>query len=241
MARRWFWSRGAHFCQMALTVLGSADEAVNDEGEHGAEGVAGVGEVLQGVAEGAQFGAFQGAAAIGDGGLVGGRQQTGAGEQGEGVFLQGADPEVLGFSGVLIEVAAVPFEAFGEAERVPVGGFVEGAGVLVGVVKAFGQKGREAVPGLELAAEGAQGKGEALAGEVGAAGAVDDIEAPQLGDEFEAVGAGDGVPAEVVVAFLEAFGGPAPAEDGDLVRGSPPRCRCGRFLARGRVRRGVRP
>ena len=34
-------------------------------------------------------------------------------------------------------------------------------------------------------------------------------------DEFEAVGAGDGVPADVVVAFLEAFGGSTPAEDGD--------------------------
>ena len=36
-----------------------------------------------------------------------------------------------------------------------------------------------------------------------------------MGDEFEAVGAGAGVPADVVVAILEAFGGSAPAEDGD--------------------------
>ena len=122
---------------------------------------------------------------------------------------------MLGFSGVLIEVAAVAFEAFGEAERQPVGGFVEGAGVFFGIVKTFRQKGLEAVAGFKLAAEGAQGKGKALAGEVGAAGAVDDVEAPQLGDEFEAVGAGDSVPADVVVAFLEAFGGSAPAEDGD--------------------------
>ena len=180
---------GGAFLPDGFDVLGAADEAVNDEGEHGAEGVAdgfgvaGVGEVLQGVAQGAQLGAFQGATgaggvATGDGGLVGWRQETGAGEQGEGVFFQGADPEVLGFSGVLIEVAAVSLEAFGEAERQPVGGFVEGAGVLFGIVKTFRQKRLEAVTGFELAAEGAQGKGKALAGEVGTAGAVDDVEAP---------------------------------------------------------------
>ena len=122
---------------------------------------------------------------------------------------------MLGFAGVLIEVAAMSLEAFGEAEWVPVGGFVEGAGVFCGVVKAFGEKGLEAVPSLKLAAEGAQGKGEALAGKVGAAGAVNDIEAPQLDDEFEAVGAGDGVPSDVVVAFFETFGSSAPAEHGD--------------------------
>ena len=242
---------GAAFGPNGFDVAGSADEAVNDEGEHGAEGVtdgfgvAGVGEVQQGVAEGAQLGAFEGAAgtggvALGNGGLVGGRQEAGAGKQGEGVFFQGSDPELLGFSEVLIEVAAVAFEAFGEAEGEPVGGFVEGAGVLFGVVKAFCEKGLEAVAGFEFDAEGAQGEGEALAGEIGAAGAVDDVEAAELDDEFEAVGAGDGVPADVVVAFLEAFGGSAPAEDGDPVRGSRPRCRCGRFPARGRARRGVR-
>ena len=172
------------------------------------------------MAQGAQLGTFQGATGTGgvttgDGGLVGGRQESGAGEQGEGVFFQGPDPEVFGFSGVLIEVAAVSLEAFGEAERGPVGGFVEGAGVFIGIVKALGQKGREAVLGFELAAEGAQGEGEALAGEVGAAGVLDDVETPQLNDEFEAVGAGDGVPADVIVALLEALGGSAPAEDGD--------------------------
>lgn len=54
-----------------------------------------------------------------------------------------------------------------------------------------------------------------MAGEVGTPGAVDDVEAAELDDELEAVGAGHGVPADVGVAFLEAFGGPAPAEDGD--------------------------
>jgi hypothetical protein len=122
---------------------------------------------------------------------------------------------MLGLPRVLIEVAAVPFEAFGEAEWQPIGGFVKGAGVFIGIVKTLGQKGLEAMPGFELAAEGAQGQGEALAGEIGAAGAVDDVEAPQLHDEFEAVGTGHGVPADVIVAFLEAFGGSAPAEDGD--------------------------
>ena len=85
-------------------------------------GVAGVGEVLQGVAEGAQLGAFQGATGAGGVGLVGGRQETGAGEQREDVFFQGADPEVLGPGGVLVEVAAVSFEAISEVERQPDGG-----------------------------------------------------------------------------------------------------------------------
>ena len=144
-----------------------------------------------------------------------GWQESGAGEQGEGVFFQGPNPEMLGFSGVLIEVAAVSLEAFGEAERQPVGGFVEGAGVFIGIVETLGQKGLEAVPGFKLGGEGAQGKGEALAGEVGAAGAVHNVEAAQLNDEFEAVGAGDGVPADVIVALLETLGGPSPAEDGN--------------------------
>ena len=125
--------KGGAFLPDGFDVLGTADEAVNDEGEYGAEGVAdgfwvaGVGEVLEGVAEGAQLGAFQGATgaggvAIGDGGLMGGRQETGAGEQREDVFFQGADPEVLGPGGVLVEVAAVSFEAISEVERQPDGG-----------------------------------------------------------------------------------------------------------------------
>ena len=82
-------------------------------------------------------GHFQGATgaggvAIDEGGLMGGWLEIGGGEQYEGVFFQGADPKVLKLSGVLIEVAAVSLEAFGEAERQPVGFFVEGAGALFG-------------------------------------------------------------------------------------------------------------
>jgi hypothetical protein len=87
--------------------------------------------------------------------------------------------------------------------------------VFFGVVKAFGEKGLKPVPGFVLAAKGAQGEGEALAGEIGFAGVVDDEEATELDDEFEAVGAGDGVPANVIIAFLESLGGSSPAEDGD--------------------------
>jgi hypothetical protein len=46
-----------------------------------------------------------------------------------------------------------------------------------------------------------------LAGEIGFTGAVDDEEATELDDEFEAVGAGVGVPANVIIAFLESLGG----------------------------------
>ena len=130
-------------------------------------------------------------------------------------FFQGPNAERLGFAHVLIEVAAISPVAFGEAEWQPVGGFVEGAGVLFRIVKTFRQQRREAVPGFKLAAEGAQRECQALVGEVGLAGAVDDTEAPQPNDQFEAVGAGHGVPPDVPVAFLEALGGSAPAKDGD--------------------------
>lgn len=217
---------GGAFLPDRFDVLCTADQPIDKEGEHGAEGVAdgfgiaGVGESLQRVAQRAQLGTFQGAAgtggvAIGNGGLVGRRQEPGAGEQGECIFFQGPNPEMLGFSGILIEVAAVSFEAFGEAEWLPVGGFVKGARVFIRIVKTFGKKGMEAVPGFKLASEGAQGKCEALAGEIGAAGAVDDVEAAQLHDELEAVGAGNGVPADMIVTFLETLGGSAPTEDGD--------------------------
>ena len=130
-------------------------------------------------------------------------------------FFRGRIQRCLGFPVVLIEVAAVAFEAFGEAEGLPVGGFVEGAGVFFGVVETLGQKRLKAVPGFEFAAESAQGERQALAGEIGAAGALDDIEAAELDDELEPVGTGHGVPADVVVAFLEALGSSAPAEHGD--------------------------
>ena len=54
--------------------------------------------------------------------------------------------------------------ALGLFDDVLYGGFVESAGVFFGIVKTLGQKGEEAVPGFELAAEGAQGEGQALAG-----------------------------------------------------------------------------
>lgn len=49
---------------------------------------------------------------------------------------------------------------------------------------------------------------------LGAAGALDDSRTPELDDKFEAVGAGDSVPGDVLVAFFEAFGNFPPAEDG---------------------------
>ena len=65
-------------------------------------------------------------------------EAAGGAEELLGVFLQGADPELFGALEVLIEVGAVALEAFGEAERGPVGGFVEGALVDGGVVETFG-------------------------------------------------------------------------------------------------------
>ena len=68
---------------------------------------------------------------------------------------------------------------------------------------------------LPCVGEFAQGKAEALAGEIGAAVPLQDDEAAQLHDEFEAVGAGYRVPSDPGVAVLEAFGGTAPTEHGD--------------------------
>ena len=118
----------------------------------------------------------------------------------------------------MIEVAAVALEAFGKTEGLPVGGIVEGASVFFGVVKAFGKEGSEAMASFELTTECAQGEGETLAGEVGAACAVDDKETAKLDDELGSVGPGDRVSADVVVAFLEVLGGSAPAEDANEFR-----------------------
>ena len=68
---------------------------------------------------------------------------------------------------------------------------------------------------MPLSGQFAQGAAEALAGKIGASVGDDDDEAAQLYDEFETVGAGDGVPADPFVAILEAFGGAGPTEDGD--------------------------
>lgn len=158
--------KGGAFVPDGFDIASPADEAVNDEGEHGAEGVAdgfgvaGVGEAAESLAQGLKFGAFEGAAgsggvAIGDGGLVDGREDARSGEEGCCFFFQGAYPEVLGLFGILIEVAAVALEAFGVPEGQPVGGFVEGAGVLFGIVEAFRHKGLEAVAGFIFTSEGA--------------------------------------------------------------------------------------
>jgi hypothetical protein len=132
-----------------------------------------------------------------------------------GVFLQGANPELFGTCEVLIEVGAVAAEAFGQAERGPVGDFVEGALMDGGVVETLGKQGAEIVDALPLGGQFAQREAEALAGEIRAAVRVDDGESAQLDDELEAVGAGYRVPADPFVAVLEAFGGTRPAEDGD--------------------------
>ena len=85
-------------------VLGAAEESIDDEREHGAEGmadgfgVAGVGEAAQGVAQRAQLGAFQGAAgpggaAFGDGRLVGG---PGRASRAKASFFKGRPQRCLG-------------------------------------------------------------------------------------------------------------------------------------------------
>ena len=63
----------------------------------------------------------------------------------------------------------------------------------------------------------AQGKAEALAGEIGATRLRGDEETAKLDDEFKAVSTGDGVPADPCVAVLESLGCTGPTQDGDEV------------------------
>lgn len=204
----------AAFFPDAFDVGRAAEQAVTDEGEHGAEGMAagfGAARIIdpaQGVAQAAEGFDRQGAAGsaggFGDAGTVRFGQLAGEGEQGGGVFLQGVNPELFGAFEVLIEVGAVAAEAFGEAQRGPVGDFVKGALVEGGIVEALGEQGAEAVKALPFGGQFAQGAAEALAAEIGAAVGVDDDEAAQLHDLLNARFATD--PA-VRVAAIEGLRG----------------------------------
>ena len=83
------------------------------------------------------------------------------------------------------------------------------------VAEAFGHERAVAVFGKPLAGQFAQAQTETLGSEVGPAGFPDDEKPAQLHDEFEALGAGDRVPADDGVAILEMPGGGAPDEHGD--------------------------
>ena len=56
-----------------------------------------------------------------------------------------------------------------------------------------------------------------MAGKIGTAGFLRNDEAAELDDEFEAVGAGDGIPADPSIAVLESLGCIGPTQDGDEV------------------------
>jgi hypothetical protein len=124
------------------------------------------------------------------------------------------------------EVAAVALEADGLPDGNPTGRLVAGAGVSFGVGEGFGQERGVAVLGEPLIREGLRRCGEGLGGEVGAAGAVGDEEAGVIDDEYEALGAGERVPADPSIAVFEVEGGSTPEEQanpltvlfGDLVK-----------------------
>jgi hypothetical protein len=134
-----------------------------------------------------------------------------------GVFLKEPYPELLGVLEILVEVGAVAPEAFGETVCGPVGDFVERALMNGGVVETLGQQGAEAVFFLPRVGQLARREAEALAGGIRAAGLRGDDEAAELCDEFEAVGAGDGIPAAPRIAVLESLGGTGPTQHGDEV------------------------
>lgn len=105
-------------------------------------GVARVVHLFEGVFEAAQGFAIQGAAGstggFGDAFAVLFGKCVGLAEKLLGVLLERAYPELFGALKVLIKVGAVALEAFGEAERSPVGDFVERALVDGGVVETLG-------------------------------------------------------------------------------------------------------
>lgn len=219
----------AAFAPDRFDVGCAAEQAVGDEGEHGAEGVlataciAMVVDVFEGVVQSTKFTRLHGTARSGDGfadgALMNRGKDAGTAKEGAGVFLEGADPEVLGALGILIEVTPVTPGSFGKAERGPVGDFVKGALVVLGVVEAFSKQGLVAVALVPLVREGAQGKSEALAGEIGRVTITEDeAKASKLDDEFEAIGPGDIVPVDPVITVLEPPCGGSPAEDREELR-----------------------
>jgi len=181
-------------------------------------GIAWVVHSVEGVFEASQGVARESAAgttgAFGDALAVFFGQGAGLAEDLLGVFLQGTDPKLFGALEVLIEVGAVTLEAFGEAQRGPVGDFVEGALVDGWIMEAFGEKRTVTVLLFPLVLKSAQGQTETLAGEVGTAGPLWNKKAAELDNELEAVGAGHGIPANPGVAVLEALGSPCPRQHG---------------------------
>jgi hypothetical protein len=86
-----------------------------------------------------------------------------------------------------------------------------------GVVETLGEQRSITVFFLPRVGKLTQGEAEALAGKIGTAGFLWNDEAAELDDEFEAVGAGDGIPADPSIAVLESLGGTGPTQDGDEV------------------------
>ena len=56
-----------------------------------------------------------------------------------------------------------------------------------------------------------------MAGKIGTGSFLGNHEAAELDDEFKAVSAGDGIPADPSIAFLESLGSTGPTQDGNEV------------------------
>jgi hypothetical protein len=115
---------------------------------------------------------------------------------------------------LVVEVATVTTESFREAESGPVGGFINGAFVGLRIAETLGEQGGVSMVGLPALGQGFQGESEAAGGEVGPSGLLHNEETPHLHDEREAISPGNGVPADPLVAVLEAGSGTRPAEGG---------------------------
>ena len=206
-------------------VARAQEQAQGDQPQQGRErmaaagGAAGIGHCAQGVPQALELGDCEGtarAAAVARGGLTGGGQFPCA-QQRAGVGGQFFEPKFFGPSvghGIIRVVLRI---AFGQSGLHPVGRLVNGAGMALRVAETLGQQRTVAVFLPPLADEFTQSRAQALAGQVRAARGFQHEEAAQLHDQFQTLGARDGIPAHGLVAGLQVPGGGAPHHDGDAL------------------------
>lgn len=136
-------------------------------------------------------------------------------EQRKGVFDEGFEPKFFRSLVGQVIIGMILGETFGVARADPVGDFVNGAVVAFRIAEAFGYERTIAVLGVPAGGQFAQGETKALGGEIGSAGFADDKKTAQLHDEFEALRAGDRIPADHSIPILEMSCGGTPDEHGD--------------------------
>jgi hypothetical protein len=197
---------------------------MGDEAEHGDFGIAsGIGaavvrDVIEGVGQAAEVLDGQGAARSGNS-LAGSlliyfREGRRAGKKLLGVFKERIDPVFFRAFLIDIEFDFMAFEAFAEAQRRPVAGFVDGTFVKLRIAEALGEEGTVSVFFLEVIGEFAQAEPHAAGGEVGFAPGFQDEKSSELGDEWQAASSGERIPVDPFIAILEPQSRSRPAQHG---------------------------